>query len=63
MLINNDKYIAVGKEPKLLSTLASSLRIVAKESKGKDTLSLQKQTLRNIIEERYKITASRDHRV
>lgn len=63
MLINNDKYIAVGKEPKLLSTLASSLRLVAKESKGKDTLSLQKQTLRNIIEERYKKTVSRDNRV
>ncbi|HNR49449.1 MAG TPA: hypothetical protein PKN14_09410 [Bacteroidia bacterium] len=63
MLINNDKYIAVGKEPKLLSTLASSLRLVAKESKGKDTLNLQKQTLRNIIEERYKKTTSRDNRV
>lgn len=63
MLINNDKYIAVGKEPKLLSTIASSLRLVAKESKGKDTLNLQKQTLRNIIEERYKKTASRDNRV
>lgn len=63
MLINNDKYIAVGKEPKLLSTLASSLRLLAKESKGKDTLNLQKQTLRNIIEERYKKTASRDNRV
>lgn len=63
MLINNDKYIAVGKEPKLLSTLASSLRLVAKESKGKDTLKLQKQILRNIIEERYKKTASRDNRV
>ena len=50
MLINNDKYIAIGKEPKLLSTLTSSLRLVAKESKGKGTLSLQKQTLRNIIE-------------
>ena len=63
MLINNDNYIAVGKEPILLSTLASSLRLVAKESKGKDTLNLQKQTLRNIIEERYKKTASRDNRV
>lgn len=63
MLINNDKYIAVGKEPKLLSTLASSLRLVAKESKGKDTLNLQKQTLRNIIEERYKKTTSRNNRV
>jgi len=63
MLINNDKYIAIGKEPKLLSTLASSLRLVAKENKGKDTLNLQKQTLRNIIEERYKRTASKDNRI
>jgi len=63
MLINNDKYVAVGKEPKLLSTLTSSLRLIAKESKGKDTLNLQKQTLRNIIEERYKKTTSRDNRV
>ncbi|HET9057191.1 MAG TPA: hypothetical protein VFN30_10130 [Chitinophagaceae bacterium] len=63
MLINNDKYIAIGKEPRLLSLLASSLRLVAKESKGKNTLALQKQTLRNIIEERYKKTASKDNRV
>ena len=63
MLINNDKYVAVGKEPKLLSTLTSSLRLIAKESKGKDTLILQKQTLRNIIEERYKKTTSKDNRV
>jgi hypothetical protein len=63
MLINNDKYVAIGKEPKLLLTLASSLRLIAKESKGKDTLNLQKQTLRNIIEERYKKTSSRDNRV
>ncbi|HCI55036.1 MAG TPA: hypothetical protein PLN06_09365 [Bacteroidales bacterium] len=63
MLINNDKYVAIGKEPKLLSMLASSLRLVAKESKDKDTLTLQKQTLRNIIEERYKKTVSRDNRV
>lgn len=63
MLINNDKYVAIGKEPKLLSTIASSLRLVAKESKGKNTLDLQKQTLRNIIEERYKKTSSRENRV
>ncbi len=63
MLINNDKYIAVGKEPKLLLMLSSSLRLVAKENKGSDTLNLQKQTLRNIIEERYKKTTSRDNRV
>ncbi len=63
MLINNDKYIAVGKEPKLLSTLSSSLRLIANESKVVDTLKLQKQTIRNIIEERYKNSTSRYDRV
>lgn len=63
MLINNDKYVAIGKEPKLLVTLASRLHIVAKESKGKNTLELQKQTLLNIIQERYSKTTSRDNRV
>lgn len=64
MLINNDKYVAVGKEPRLLSTIASSLRLIAKENISKqDTLILQKQTLRNIIEERYKRTSSRTGRV
>ena len=64
MLINNDKYVAVGKEPKLLSTLASRLRLVAKESDGKDDrLKLQKQTLRNIIEERYQKTTSKNNRL
>jgi len=29
MLINTDKYGAVGKEPKLLSTITSSLRLIA----------------------------------
>ena len=63
MLINNDKYVAVGKEPRLLSTLASSLRLIAKESKGEGTLELQKQTIQNIIKERYRKTSSRNDRV
>ncbi len=63
MLISNDKYVAVGKEPKLLSTLASSLRLISKQNKGKTYLNLQKQTLRNIIEDRYKKTRSRTQRV
>jgi hypothetical protein len=63
MLINNDKYVAIGKEPKLLATIASSLRFVATESKGQDTIRLQKQILRNIIEERYKNTDSKHMRV
>jgi hypothetical protein len=54
MLINGDKYVAIGKEPKLLTIITSSLKLVADENKGKDYLSLQKQVLRNIIEERYK---------
>jgi hypothetical protein len=63
MLINNDKYIPIGREPKLLSELASRLRLVAKDSNDNDTLYLQKQTLRNIIEERYKKTSSKDERI
>lgn len=63
MLINNDKYIAVGKEPKLLASITSSLRLIAKESKGKNTLEIQKKTLKNIIEERYQNTRSGKDRV
>jgi len=53
MLINGDKYVAIGKEPKLLTLITSSLNLVVNENKGKTNLSLQKQVLRNIIEERY----------
>ena len=63
MMINNDKYAAIGKEPKLLSKIGSSLRLLSKENKNGDTLALQKRALRNIIEERYKNTSSRTIRV
>lgn len=63
MLISNDKYIAVGKDLKLLSTIASSLRLVAKQNKGDDTFQLLKQTLRNIVEERYKKSTASTQRV
>ena len=53
MLINGDKYVAIGKEPKLLTKITSSLALVATENKGESYLSLQKQVLRNIIEERF----------
>ena len=53
MLINGDKYVAIGKEPKLLTIITSSLNLIANENKGKIYLSLQKQVHRNIIEERY----------
>ncbi|MDI3505790.1 MAG: hypothetical protein PWQ81_1012 [Bacteroidota bacterium] len=64
MLINNDKYIAIGKEPKLLSTIASSIRIVANNGSSKEeTFELQKQILRHIVEERYKKTPSKYDRI
>ena len=53
MLINGDKYVAIGKEPKLLNKITSSLKIIDAKN-GQDILSLQKQVLRNIIEDRYK---------
>jgi len=62
MLINGDKYIAVGKEPKLLNKITSSLKVV-NENKDNDNLSLQKQILRNIIEERYKKVKTKTHQV
>jgi hypothetical protein len=63
MLINNDKYVAIGKEPKLLTRITSSLKLVAKENEGKEFLMLQKQVLCNIITERYKKTETTNIRV
>jgi hypothetical protein len=58
MLINKDKYVAIGKEPKLLAQITSSLQLVAKENKSEDVLLLQKQVLQNIIKNRYSKTKS-----
>ncbi len=64
ILINNDKYAAIGKDSKLLSIIASSLRLIAKENKNKnDALLLQKKTLCNILEERFKKATSIKARV
>lgn len=64
MLINKDKYVALGKENKLLATIAGSLRLIAKTNQNSaDTVTLQKQTLRNLIADRYKKTASTKARV
>lgn len=64
MLINKDKYVALGKENKLLAKIASSLRLIAKTNKhAPDTIALQKQTLRNLVEDRYKKTTSTQARV
>jgi hypothetical protein len=63
MLINKDKYIAIGKDPALLNRITSSIRLVACENKGKDVLALQKQILKNIIRERYSKTEAANIRV
>ncbi|HEX8517729.1 MAG TPA: hypothetical protein VF868_16135 [Bacteroidia bacterium] len=54
-LINNDKYGGIGKDSKLLSVVASSLRVIARDNSDKNVaLELQKQTLRNILTDRFK---------
>jgi hypothetical protein len=63
MLINNDKYVAIGKKPKLLNSITSSLKLIASLNSGKEYLALQKQALRNIIEKRYVKTETTNIRV
>jgi len=58
MLISNDKFVPIGKDARLIATLASSLRLIAKEQPGGEALTLQKQTIRNILVERYKHSAA-----
>lgn len=57
MIISNDKYVAIGKESQLLTTITSSLRLIAKDNKNKPEKSiihLQFKALKNILEDRYK---------
>lgn len=63
MLIGGDKYGGIGKESELLAKIASSVRLVAQKSANEDTLLLQKKTLRNILENRFKKSVSRHKRI
>lgn len=63
MLINTDKYGAIGQDDVILSVLAKELQLVAKESKGKNILNQQKQKLRFMIEDRFKKATKRIIRV
>lgn len=64
MLINGDKYGSVGSDSKLLSTLASALRLIANgENSSFQLLALQKQTIRNILTERFRRAESRKQRI
>ncbi len=66
MLINTDKYGGIGKENKLLTTIASSLRLLQEENIKKDPkyiLSLQKKALKNILHERFKNAKTKKKRI
>ncbi|MFP4024360.1 MAG: hypothetical protein ACLFVR_07515 [Thiohalospira sp.] len=66
MIISNDKYVAIGKESKLLTKITSSLRLIAKDNINKDDqtiLKIQFNTLRNILENRYKNAKSVQNRL
>ncbi|MBX7156392.1 MAG: hypothetical protein K1X91_15660 [Bacteriodetes bacterium] len=64
MLINNDKYAAIGKRSDLLTLIASSLRVISKEiNNDADIIQLQKQTLKNILGDRFKRESSISSRV
>lgn len=66
MLINNDKYGSVGKENDLLTRIASSLRLVKEDNdklEPSETLTLQKQSLKNILLDRVKNFPERQQRI
>ncbi len=63
IMINNDKYLAIGKEPKLLLKIVNNLKLVEKENTDGNTFEIQKQTLKNIIKERYKKSPSKNLRM
>lgn len=66
MLINNDKYGSIGKDNKLLMTIASSLRLIYSDNKSKnenEILILQKKSLKNILLERFKKSKTRLGRI
>jgi hypothetical protein len=66
MLINNDKYGGIGSDNKLLVRLASTLKLVADENKSRKReyiLSLQKETIKSILTDRFKNATSRKDRV
>lgn len=66
MLINTDKYGGVGKDNKLLSTLAASLRLVAEENKkfsSKKILTSQKEIIKKILLKKHENAFSKIPRI
>ena len=66
MLINNDKYGGIGSDNKLLVRLASTLKLVADENRNEKKeyiLTLQKETIKSILTDRFKNATTRKDRV
>ncbi len=64
MLIGGDKYGGVGKDNKLLSALATSLRVIAKETKNRnEILQLQKEALKNVLTTRFASAKTKETRI
>jgi hypothetical protein len=63
MLINKDKYVPIEKEPELLLKITASLKVIASENRDKEYLELQKQQLKNMIENRYGKTESNKQKI
>jgi hypothetical protein len=64
MLVSVDKYGAIGTDNKLLSEVCSALRVIAQQTNEEEaTLSLQKQTLLNILQARYRKATTKQARV
>ena len=66
MLINNDKYGGIGKDNKLLMAISGSLRLILNDNINKteeEILTLQKQSLNNILLNRFKNAKSRYARI
>jgi hypothetical protein len=63
MLISRDQYAEIGKKPKLLEELSTSLRSIAEEHKSSDTLALQKKALADILENNFRKAMSKKNQV
>ncbi|MDD3050158.1 MAG: hypothetical protein PHR06_03350 [Candidatus Cloacimonetes bacterium] len=63
MLINADKYVPIAKQPKLLITISSNIRLMLSQYTKNESINIHKQVLQNIIEERYKNSDTQRGRV
>lgn len=64
MLVSVDKYGSIGTDNRVLTEICSALRLIQQQADGDDqVLSLQKQTMLNILTTRYKKAYTRQARV